>query len=522
MHFLKKNRPLVDLTKRHTKQNLTDDLVSMTALFCENPNELSIPINKPVEFVLKPSENCIQRANPASTSAVDSHGKKIRHFVRILLLSGSKEEGPKPKLHLNKRLTFLLTRREQGGQLTPLGGEWSSEEDGKTPSDESLRKTAIRTVKELVDVDLSSCERWIHFAEFLYKRENGEEHRVVCLIPNIWDHFTVLSPKTLAKQNIVEVEEDIKEEQTNEDGEKITKIVKKKVSKTTESVVARPLGINLATLLDSNTQLGGESLVEACLFAECFEEHLQHYFGNQILNFLKSKVADVEVKRKRESTEGEDASKRQKVDEATAVPMASPGMKLVETIDESVVLPFQYFDRQSQTITGHVRRETLEGLLHQLADFPKHKVETLLEGVGLRATASKAGPPSLSVDYVKLATTTKEVPDDQPQPTTTAPAVSVTMATSTLDSATTTTTAEAEVPAAATPAAAATPEKGEGEEGEENAGEEAAMDEASLSKMLMKDLKNFCVLMNLPTTGKKQELVERILEARKKKESPST
>ena len=77
-------------------------------------------------------------------------------------------------------------------------------------------------------------------------------------------------------------------------------------------------------------------------------------------------MADVEVKRKRESTEGEDASKRQKVDEATAVPMASPGMKLVETIDESVVLPFQYFDRQSQTITGHVRRETLEGLLHQL------------------------------------------------------------------------------------------------------------------------------------------------------------
>jgi hypothetical protein len=68
-------------------------------------------------------------------------------------------------VHLNNILKFAVFKRDRS--LFAIGGPWNAAIDGGDPvvDPSCLIQTAIRHVKELVQVDLSNCTQWNRFLE---------------------------------------------------------------------------------------------------------------------------------------------------------------------------------------------------------------------------------------------------------------------------------------------------------------------------------------------------------------------
>ena len=73
-------------------------------------------------------------------------------------------------------MKFIVMRKDKN-KLLCIGGEWNKEKDGGDPSvDKSvIIKTAIRSLLELTQIDLSDCKQWFEFAEIHYQRANHRE-----------------------------------------------------------------------------------------------------------------------------------------------------------------------------------------------------------------------------------------------------------------------------------------------------------------------------------------------------------
>lgn len=140
----------------------------------------------PILFYVEHTQNSnsIVKVPVPEAVATSPYSKdNTRYFVKVMLFSGPgpEDDKTKGKVHLTKRLNFLLVRKEHGG-VAPIGGEWSSAKDGAKPDDAALKKTAIRVTKELVGIDLSKCTEWLKFVEFAYKKEDQSS---ACLSPDM-------------------------------------------------------------------------------------------------------------------------------------------------------------------------------------------------------------------------------------------------------------------------------------------------------------------------------------------------
>lgn len=277
------------------------------------------------------------------------------------------------------------------------------------------------------------------------------------------------------------------------------------------------------------TRPTADDVVEMCLFADCFNEMLQRDFGLQVIEILKKKKAEAEEKeekdrkRKREEEEAaaekkaklengeakEDAEKseektEEKKEEKKPEP-AKPKFRLQHTVNQELLVPFQFFDKQPHTgiISGSLRRDVLEGLLHQYDDLTKRDIDDLLlKGANLKPnTGAYNSPPSI-LYYIKIATTTTEIPIEEKPAETAAPKEEA------ADKADATTAEEAAVPAAEESKA----EDAAMEDAEEGDADKGEMTEASLNKLLLKDLRTMCQEKGLSTTGKKSDLIERLLK----------
>jgi hypothetical protein len=87
------------------------------------------------------------------------------------------------------QLKFIVGKRDKS-ELMCLGGPWVPA-DGADPGNNpnTLINTAIRTVKEQTDVDLSGCTQWSRFAELHYTRseQEGDVREVsVLFVPDVW------------------------------------------------------------------------------------------------------------------------------------------------------------------------------------------------------------------------------------------------------------------------------------------------------------------------------------------------
>eukprot|EP00992_Anisonema_acinus_P015713 TRINITY_DN9858_c0_g1_i2.p1 TRINITY_DN9858_c0_g1~~TRINITY_DN9858_c0_g1_i2.p1 ORF type:complete len:553 (+),score=167.68 TRINITY_DN9858_c0_g1_i2:54-1712(+) len=494
-------RPVFDISRRFGRA-LPFDLVSSTAFYAgQSASDLKIPLDVNIDFNLK-STATVVKTEAAETVPHDS----TRHFVRVAILSGSKneEDKSKTKLHLSKRLMFLLAKKEAGGVVLPIGGEWSKDKDGATPSDANLQKAAIRHAKEMLGLDLSKCTKWIKFVEFTYKRNETERSRTVVFVPNVWEHYADgLEPSTLVREESKEVTEEVEEEVEDEEDSTKKKTIKKKVTvnKTVNVTELRPYEMSLHSLREYDCRPNVEESMEMCLFADSFDEMLQRDFGLQIIDILKKKkqeaadAKETEKKRKREEeeaieakkhkTEGEQMEEEKRLAELKKQEAEKPKTKTQLSINHEMLVPFQYFDKQppSGSVLGHLKRETLEGMLHQQGEYTKFQVDDLLSAVNLSKTAYSRTSPLLY--YIKLATTSTEVPVE-----------------------------EEKVEEKAAEKDDAKEEKKEETTAMDEDKKESteALTEESLNKLLLKDLRTMCTEKNLATTGKKQELIDRLLK----------
>jgi len=505
--FAQVDRKVLQVCQRHPRRQVPGDLISVKCYYAnKSKSELAIPLDVSVPFNLKNTAT-VDAPEPAPTKPYEKDGAKTRYFAKVMIFGGilPEDEKLKGKVHLVKRLNFLIARKEHGS-IAPIGGEWSAEKDGATPNDATLQKTAIRAAKELVGLDLSKCKQWQKFLEYRYKREDGTDAVTVIFVPNVWDQFSEgIEPATQVKEETKDVKEEVEEEIEDPEDASKKKTVKKQVTVQKQVKVTqwRPHEMNLQSMLEYDcNRPSPDEVLEICLFADCFHEMLQRDIGLQVIEILnKKKVEAVENEKKRKREEevaaaekkakteaGEAAKEEPKKEEPKAEPAAAkPKTKLQHTVNQEILQPFQFFDRQPHTgaISGSLRREVLEGVLHQYATMTKREIDELLQyGAGLKAAAGGYNAPPSILYYVKLATTTTEVPVEDEKP------------------------------------AEKAEDKAEGaddsmaEEGEGAKPEDGAMTEEGLNKLLLKDLRTMCENKNLSTAGKKAELIERLLKGK--------
>lgn len=264
-----------------------------------------------------------------------------------------------------------------------------------------------------------------------------------------------------------------------------------------------------------------DDVVELCLFADCFHEMLQRDFGLQVLEILKEKKAEAEEnekKRKRdeeeaaaakkakleaeESKEEEKKEEEKKEEKKVEVP-PKPKVKIQHNVNQEILVPFQYFDKQphSGIVTGSLRRDVLEGVMHQYGTMTKREIdELLLKGANLKPIAGAYNSPPFILYYIKIATTTTEVPIEE--------AAEEKAEEKKVDAAEKAEEDKAE--GAEEPKGEDAPMEEAGEAGEAEA--DGAMTETSLNKLLLKDLRTMCQEKGLSTTGKKADLIERLLK----------
>ncbi|CAG9529877.1 unnamed protein product [Cercopithifilaria johnstoni] len=157
----------------------------------ENPISISTaPITYHVlhKDVDCPSEN-LQALNPPDADyrfsvkvVLMSHqGLSTVHQKAFgLLIDGSIDENI-DSASLKRCINFVVGTRNK--EMMAIGGAWSPSLDGDNPESDPqvFVRTAVRTVRALIGVDLSKCPRWYKMAEIRYYRAEKDRMDTCCL-----------------------------------------------------------------------------------------------------------------------------------------------------------------------------------------------------------------------------------------------------------------------------------------------------------------------------------------------------
>ncbi|KAM3721102.1 Cell division cycle and apoptosis regulator protein [Dirofilaria immitis] len=97
-----------------------------------------------------------------------------------LLADGSVDENI-DSASLKRCINFVVGTRNK--EMMAIGGAWSPSLDGDNPESDPqvFVRTAIRTVRALIGVDLSKCPRWYKMAEIRYYRAEKDRMDTCCL-----------------------------------------------------------------------------------------------------------------------------------------------------------------------------------------------------------------------------------------------------------------------------------------------------------------------------------------------------
>uniref|UniRef100_A0A0D9WR99 DBC1/CARP1 catalytically inactive NUDIX hydrolase domain-containing protein n=1 Tax=Leersia perrieri TaxID=77586 RepID=A0A0D9WR99_9ORYZ len=193
-------RDYLSLTKRYPRLAIAPDFSKIVLNWTKET--LNLSLHTPVSL-----EHGIHEVDDSTDGAVITSGKasstKISEVIwnaKVLLMSGmsnsafaditSLRSTDERVVHLNNILKFAVFKRERS--LFAIGGPWNAAIDGGDPSVDCscLIQTAIRHVKELVQVDLSNCTQWNRFLEVHYNRVGKDglfSHKeiTVLFVPNL-------------------------------------------------------------------------------------------------------------------------------------------------------------------------------------------------------------------------------------------------------------------------------------------------------------------------------------------------
>eukprot|EP00667_Euglena_gracilis_P001857 EG_transcript_1858 len=330
------DRTALDLLQRFPNLILAPDLVHVTCHYGKKDWRGLIQTDPLVE-TLKVDESKDQvRETDVELPAGDK-----KRIVRVALFTGKLLA---VQTHVANRMQFAVHKAAEPACLP--GGAWDAKLDGADPEKlPTLKKTAVRILKTLYGVDLSSC-KFHRFLDLKYVSEEGEQSHTTVLFPELWPvddlplglgrvvrekeqevvtHVTEEEPMTeedkeaakkeyfdrIARQRaeankprpgereverferIERLEETLKELEKTTPIIKDTKTVKKEVkeTKTVKQEISKPAFLSLQTMRELS-QLVKEgppltSVFETKLFALCFDELVRLENGLQIVEWFQ-------------------------------------------------------------------------------------------------------------------------------------------------------------------------------------------------------------------------------------------
>lgn len=117
-------------------------------------------------------------------------------YQKCCALAESRDVEDRDYVHPTRLINFLVGLRGKNETMA-IGGAWSPSLDGENPEKDPsvLIRTAIRTCKSLIGIDLSNCTQWYRFLELYYRRSESTHkgktiparvETVVIFLPDVW------------------------------------------------------------------------------------------------------------------------------------------------------------------------------------------------------------------------------------------------------------------------------------------------------------------------------------------------
>eukprot|EP00026_Physarum_polycephalum_P002298 Phypoly_transcript_02304.p1 GENE.Phypoly_transcript_02304~~Phypoly_transcript_02304.p1 ORF type:complete len:932 (+),score=245.88 Phypoly_transcript_02304:56-2851(+) len=387
-------------------------------------------------------------AAPAATPApapapVDSFSPTGRRYnVRVALVNGIPPEDliNTSLPHLCRQLKVIVQEKketESSKYLSLVGGMWTAEDGGNPDVDlTALIRTAVRTTKEFLGINLQHVMKWSVLGKINYARPQEERHGkvipkhddvTVILLPLLahWDPagITIEQPEQVqetdettstetagdASKAADDKDKDGKDKEKEKESEEKDKEKEKKnftpgvihregegllvrVVATSDKVKARFLSLD--GLLDYRPKDTMERTFEVSVCAEMMKELLQRDFGETIYHAL---YAMPEKKKEKEKKEEPKDKKRERDRDAEEVANTKDDKKEDEEKKEKeesetfpiLMLPtlfaaYRFFDRGDK---GFVLNHDLEDLIHALGHkYSQKQVRSLVDKVSHSAS----------------------------------------------------------------------------------------------------------------------------------------
>ncbi|GJM98160.1 hypothetical protein PR202_ga15144 [Eleusine coracana subsp. coracana] len=194
-------RDYLSLTKRYPRLAVSPDFSKIVLNWTKE--NLDLPLHTPLslehdihevdesadERSLVPSEKTSSTNTPATiwnAKVILMSGMSKGAFADITSLRTTEER----VVHMNNILKFAVFKKDRS--LFAIGGPWNAAIDGGDPTVDCscLIRTAIRYVKETVQIDLANCTHWNRFVEVHYNRIGKDglfSHKeiTVLFVPNL-------------------------------------------------------------------------------------------------------------------------------------------------------------------------------------------------------------------------------------------------------------------------------------------------------------------------------------------------
>jgi len=172
------DRDYQQLRLRYPKLHVAQDFTKVSAVWPDEKKSedvINYPLQNPVNFWVgdKKYPNMLRRTS-AEPLPKSQSSQPMKFNAKVMLVQGLPKDWVNnlEDMHLSKLIKFMCVKSSKYG-LMCMGGMWQKELDGGkegAPDTKALIKTAIRCVKDTVDLDLSNVKKWHRFTEITYHR----------------------------------------------------------------------------------------------------------------------------------------------------------------------------------------------------------------------------------------------------------------------------------------------------------------------------------------------------------------
>ena len=176
--FTTVERDYQQLRLRYPKLHVAQDFQKVRAIWPDSAaseDVINFPLENPVAFFCgdKKHSGILKRSTTAPMLKASTSAPK-KFNAKVMLLEGLPKDWltALEEKHMSKLIKFMCLKSNKYG-LMCMGGMWQKELDGGeegAPDSKALIRTAIRCVKDTVDIDLSVVTKWHRFMEISYHR----------------------------------------------------------------------------------------------------------------------------------------------------------------------------------------------------------------------------------------------------------------------------------------------------------------------------------------------------------------